>query len=138
MLVQAVVVAELLRREPKPGVVAWVDRQVHESLYMGAPCAALLLRDASLLPVWQRETVRGEAVMEQALALFENRILPFDSAALVAYGEIMRHVRREGYSIGRRDAMTAAIAKANGMAVACRNEAPFLAAGVMVTNPWDF
>ena len=138
MLLQAVVVAELLRPAPKPGVVAWADMQLHESLYIGAPCAALLLSNASRLPPWQRETARGEAVMEKALALFDNRILPFDYPALRAYGEIMREVRRMKFSIGRRDAMTAAIAKANGLWVACRNESPFLAAGLVVTNPWDF
>ena len=138
MLVQALVVAEALRRAPKPGVVAWLNRQPHEALYIGAPCAALLLREASGLPVWQRQTVRGEAVMEKALALFDNRILAFDYAALLAYGEIMAHVRRDKYSIGRRDAMTAAIAKANGMAVVCRHVTPFLAAGVSVMNPWNF
>ncbi len=131
-------VAEALRREPKPGVLAWLDHHACEALFLAATCAAALLRDAARLPAWQRETERRGPVMAQAIALFENRVLPFDAAALRAYGEITDAVRQQQGSIGRKDAVTAAIAKANGLVVACRNESPFLMAGLTVTNPWRF
>ncbi len=136
ILVQAVVVAEALRRQPKPEVLAWLDSHVIETLYLAAPCAALLMREISELAAWQRQPERGPPTIDRVLALFEHRILPFDGVALRAYGEIVEHVRRYSLSINRRDALTAAIAKANGLVVACRNEIPFISAGVTVMKPW--
>ncbi len=136
ILLQAVVVAEALRRQPKPEVLAWLDSQAIDTLYLAATCAALLMREISELPVWHRQPGRGPATIDRVLALFEGRILPFDGAAMRAYGEIMEYVRRYGLSINRGDALTAATAKANGLMVACRNEIPFIAAGLTVTKPW--
>jgi predicted nucleic acid-binding protein len=138
ILLDAIVVAEALRRGPKPGVVAWLNAQMFETLYLPATGAAELLREMSYLPVWHRKNWRGAEINEKVLALFEHRILPFDLAAMRAYGAIMEHVRHHKLSISRRDGLVAAVAKANGLMVASRNGSPFIAAGLTVCDPWRF
>ena len=70
------------------------------------------------------------------MALFGERIVPFDLAAAKAYAKIVVRARRQGHPISVADAQIAAIAAARQFSVATRDEAPFNAAGVPVINPW--
>ena len=67
---------------------------------------------------------------------FENRILPFDSAAAQAYAEIRSNRRSIGRPIEHPDAQIAAIALSQDIAVATRNSNDFLDSGIEVINPW--
>ena len=70
------------------------------------------------------------------MALFGERIVPFDLAAAKAYAKIVVRASRQGHPISVTDAQIAAIAAARRFSVATRDEAPFNAAGVPVINPW--
>jgi predicted nucleic acid-binding protein len=69
--------------------------------------------------------------------MFVGRVLPFDLACTSAYAELLATVRKSGSGIETADACIAAIAVANGFAVATRDTSPFQAAGVTVINPWE-
>ena len=71
------------------------------------------------------------------MCFFENRILPFDSAAVQAYAEIRSNRRAMGRPIEPPDAQIAAIARSHGMTVATRNTADFRNCGVELINPWS-
>lgn len=68
------------------------------------------------------------------MALFGERIVPFDLGAAKAYAEIVGRARRRGHAISVADAQIAAIAAARRFSVATRDEAPFDAAGVPVIH----
>ena len=53
-----------------------------------------------------------------------------------AYAALMATARTSGLAIASTDGYIAAIAVANGLAVATRDTGPFEAAGVAVINPW--
>ena len=44
--------------------------------------------------------------------------------------------KAQGFAVGAADGFIAAIAASNGMAVATRESAPFVAMGVAAINPW--
>ena len=67
---------------------------------------------------------------------FENRILPFDSAAAQAYAAIRSNRRAIGRPIEHPDAQIAAIARVHDAEVATRNSNDFLDSGIQVVNPW--
>jgi hypothetical protein len=48
-----------------------------------------------------------------------------------------RRANAKGFAISVADGQIAAIAAVHGFAVATRDAAPFLAAGVTVINPWE-
>ncbi len=62
--------------------------------------------------------------------------MSFDLAAARAYASIMSGARARGLAVSVPDGQTAAIAAANRLSVATRDEAPFRAAGLMTVNPW--
>ena len=67
---------------------------------------------------------------------FMGRILPFDSAAAVAFAEIAANCRQSGRPIAQADAQIAAIARSRGAALATRNLPDFEGCGIDLVNPW--
>ena len=83
----------------------------------------------------RRETLTSD-IETMLRAAFENRILPFDSAAARAYAEIAAARRAAGRPVSQSDGQIAAIAHSRGMAVATRNIRDFEATGVALIDPW--
>jgi len=69
--------------------------------------------------------------------MFANRVLSFDMACTKAYAELLAKSRAAGLAVDTADAFIAAVALANGFAVATRDTRPFEVAGVNVINPWQ-
>lgn len=130
------VVSEAMKPAPHPQVQAWLDLQVAETLYLSSVTVAELLFGIAALPDGRRKQLLGEAV-EGLLALFADRILPFDLAAAQRYAQLAMGARTQGRGFPTPDGYIAAIAASRGFIVASRDVAPFAAAGVEVINPWE-
>jgi len=137
ILVDTNVISEPLRKTPSPGVVAWIDAQPLETLYLAAITVAELRLGVASLPAGKRRNKLHESLEHQILPLFAGRVLPFDMAASQAYAERMANARQAGLTISAADGFIAATAVANGMMVATRDTGPFEAAGVPIINPWE-
>ncbi len=89
-----------------------------------------------MLPTGRRkEALR--LVLDDTLAKFVTPILAFDREAAMAYAVVVAHAKARRYTLPVADGQIAAIAKVHGFAVATRDVAPFVAAGVDVINPWE-
>lgn len=131
------VVSEPMKTNGNPAVLAWLDRQVAETLYLTSTSLAELLVGIEILPDGKRKDGLGAALVELVEVLFAGRILPFDAAAATHYGPIIGRARAAGRAISVGDGQIAAIAAAHGFKVATRDTAPFIAAGVEVIDPWS-
>ncbi len=131
------VASELTRERPHAAVLDWWDRQVSGEMFTTAVTEAEMLFGIAIMPVGRRrnrQALRTDYVLR---VLFENRILPFDSAAAKAYAEIFASRRQRGRPISLQDCQIAAIARSQGMAVATRNISDFTDCGVELINPWS-
>jgi predicted nucleic acid-binding protein len=118
-------------------VAAWLDRQVVDTLYLTSVNLAELLLGIELLPLGLRRS-RLEARIGEVVNTFgERRTLVFDAAAARFFAVLVARARAAGQAIGVADGQIAAIAAAHGFAVATRDTAPFIAAGVPVIDPWN-
>ena len=135
ILLDTNVVSEPLRPAPEARVIEWLDAQALETLYLSAMTVAEL-RAGVLLPAGKRRAALHENLEKNVLPLFLGRVLPFDLACTQAYAELLIKVRKAGSGIETADACIAAVAVANGLAVATRDTAPFEGAGLSVINPW--
>ena len=70
------------------------------------------------------------------MALFEDRVLPFDIDAARAYAELAVAAKTRGRGFPIPDGYIAAIAVSRGFIVASCDAAPFAVAGVPVIDPW--
>jgi len=136
ILLDTNVISEPLRPTPDPNVIAWIDAQTLEALYLSSITLAELRAGVALLPAGKRKESLNENLETLVLPLFANRVLPFDQNCTQAYAELMAKARAAGFSFSAADAYIAAIAITNGFAVATRDAGPFDAAGVTVINPW--
>jgi len=137
ILVDTNVVSEPMQPAPNTSVIAWLDAQVIETLYLSAITVAELRFGVADLPEGKRKAGLRLRLEDEILPLFEGRILPFDLAASAAYADLMAEARTRGRAIGKADGFIAATAASQGFAVATRDVTPFQAAGLHVINPWD-
>jgi toxin FitB len=131
------VISEPLKPVADSAVQTWLDRQPREALYLTAPSLMELLLGIELLPAGKRKRAMAGAVEKLLSNFFADRFLPFDREAAGAYAALARRAMAKGYSIAVADCQIAAIAAVRGFAVATRDIAPFVAAGVPVVNPWE-
>lgn len=131
------VVSELMRPAPSPDVLAWMNSQIPSTMFLTTVGAAELRFGIQAMPEGRRKRGLHERLEDGVLPMFKSRILSFDEAASVEYARIGAAMRRMGLTIGRFDALIAAIAAAHRFAVATRDTSPFEAAGLRVANPFE-
>ena len=137
ILLDTNVISETQRREPNARVLDWIDAQALETLYLSAITVAELRAGIALMPAGKRRDGLHENLEKRLLPMFANRVLSFDMACTKAYAELLAKSRDAGLAVETADAFIAAVALANGFAVATRDTTPFEAAGVNVINPWE-
>ena len=137
ILIDTNVVSEPWKPAPDARVLAWLDAQAIETLFLSAITVAELRFGIAAMPEGKRRTVLHDRLKDEVLPLFSGRILPFDLDASKAYATLMAAARGSGKAIGTADGYIAATALAHGFSVATRDVSPFEAAGLKVINPWD-
>ncbi len=131
------VISEPLRPSPSARVVAWLDAQVVDTLYLTTITLAEVRYGIACLPEGGRRQRLHDRFEGQFVPLFRGRTLAFDEPATTAYAALRARARTQGRAIGDFDALIASIASATGFMVATRDTTPFEAAGVAVVNPFD-
>ena len=137
ILLDTNVISEPWKPVPEPRVLAWIDGQAIETLFLSAVTVAELRFGIGAMPAGRRRAVLHERLEQEVLPLFEGRVLSFDLAASQAYAELMVRAKSDGRAIGKADGYIAATAASRGYTVASRDVSPFEAAGVRVLNPWE-
>lgn len=136
IIVDTNVLSELMRHEPNPSVIEWVEAQPVTSLFTTTITQAEILYGIRLLPRGKRRSEIEEAVREMFHTDFSGRVLPFDEDSAQAYAEIAGTRRQEGRPISQFDAQIAAIAFSRNSTVATRNISDFEGCGLQLIDPW--
>jgi len=137
IVVDTNVVSEALRAAPDRKVIAWLDAQPIETLFLPAISYAELMLSVRQLPPGKRRAGIAESLDRVLSELFGDRTLSFDLAAAKAYAHIVTDAREQGLALSIADAQIASIARSRNFRIATRDSA-FAHAGVAVINPWDF
>ena len=136
ILLDTNILSELMRPVPEKGVEQWLADQPDASVFISAITEAELRYGVALLPPGKRQSALTAAIEDMLGEDFTGRILPFDSAAAVAFAEIAANRRQAGRPIAQADAQIAAIARSRGAALATRNVPDFEGCGIELVNPW--
>lgn len=135
ILLDTNVISEAMKPAPEAAVRDWFDEQAAETLYLSSVTIAELTFGIGALPAGGRKD-RLTAALEGVMAMFGERILPFDTEAARRYGDLAVRARAAGRGFPTPDGYIAAIAAAHDFAVASRDAAAFNAAGLVVIDPW--
>jgi toxin FitB len=137
ILLDTNVLSEVMRPQPEAAVMRWIDYQNLETLFISSITVAEQLYGIGSMPLGRRKD-RLVGAVEGMIAAFEQRILPFDFKAARCYSGLAVEARQSGKGFPAPDGYIAAIAVAQGFAVATRDASAFIAAGVAVIDPWTF
>ncbi|MEX3630134.1 MAG: type II toxin-antitoxin system VapC family toxin [Burkholderia sp.] len=138
ILLDTNVLSEPLKAPGDMNVLAWIDAQMIETLYLSTISLAELRFGIAVLPEGKRQDTLHERLEQRVLPLFAGRILSFDAPASEAYATLRSRARSTGKAIAPADGYIAGIAATHGFAVATRDTSPFDAAGLVVINPWTW
>jgi len=138
ILLDTNIISEPLKAAGNANVLAWIDAQIVETLYLSTISLAELRFGIAALPEGKRRDMLHSSLEQRVLPLFAGRILPFDDPASQSYAMLRSRARAAGLAIAPADGYIAAIAATHGFAVATRDTSPFDAAGLTVLNPWTW
>jgi predicted nucleic acid-binding protein len=139
ILLDTNVLSEFMRPVSAAHVVAWLDAQVSDQVWVSAITRAEIELGIALMPDGQRKhglKLAADAIFTEE---FTGRcLLPFDERAASEYARIVATRTRLGRPISVEDAQIAAIAMARGMTLATRNGKDFAhIAGLDLIDPWQ-
>lgn len=138
ILLDTNVISEPLKASCDGNVLAWIDAQAIETLYLSTISLAELRFGIAVLPEGKRRDMLHSSLEQRVLPLFADRILAFDNSASQSYATLRARARVAGQAIASADGYIAAIAATHNFAVATRDTSPFEAAGLVVINPWTW
>jgi predicted nucleic acid-binding protein len=132
------VISEMMKpvEQRAAAVVRWLVTQPGARLYTTTISIAEIRSGLELMPEGRRRAEKRGAA-DRLLSLFAGRILSFDLGATTHYGHAVASRRKAAREASGYDLLIAAIARANGMAVATRNVRDFADCGIDLINPWE-
>lgn len=131
------VVSETMRTVPNATVVAWLNGQDIQTLYLTAVSLAELRFGIARLDEGRTKSDLSGRLNMMLEQVFQGRIIPFTATTSQTFADRMAVARRNGLAVGFQDGMIAASVAASGFAIATRDTSPFEAMGLPVINPWD-
>lgn len=138
ILLDTNVVSEVMKTQPAVAVVAWLNDQDSEKLYVSAITIGEIAYGLRILRDGKRRTGLRERFERFVNLAFDQRVLNYDEPAARVYGELMGDRKELGLPMSVPDGQIAAIARCNHLSVATRNVLDFESCGVEVTNPFKF
>jgi len=130
------VLSALMRKTPEPPVVAWLDRQPAESVWITSITLFEARLGLALLPTGRRQRALEAAFARLLEEDLGNRVLDFDSAAAGEAATLAAGRQRAGRPVDIRDTQIAGIALARHATLATRNTRHFEDLKVPVVDPW--
>ncbi|MBX3515549.1 MAG: type II toxin-antitoxin system VapC family toxin [Rhodospirillales bacterium] len=131
------VLSAVMQRVADPVIVAWLDRQPPQSLWLTAITVFEVAFGLHLLAPGRRRDQLEDAFRRAIDDDFEGRVLSFDGDAARESALIAARQRQAGRTVEIRDVQIAGIAAARGASVATRNTRHFEATGIQLINPWN-
>jgi len=130
------VLSALMRQVPEVPVVAWLDRQPAESVWITSITLFEARLGLALLPRGRRQQALEAAFAQLLEEDLEYRVLDFDSAAATEAALLAAQRQKAGRSVDMRDTQIAGIALARRGTLATRNIRHFQDLNIPIVDPW--
>ena len=131
------VLSGLMQQQPDPQVVAWLDGQSAESIWLNSVTLFEIRFGLALLASGRRKKLLHERFEELLQDDLQNRVLLFDTNAAAQAAQLAADRKAGGRPVDMRDTFIAGIALAHKAILATRNIRHFSDLSVTVVNPWD-
>jgi toxin FitB len=136
-LLDTCLVSELVKKEPNPAVVGWLDEQDEHKLFLSVLNLGELQKGISKLPDGTKKNELQAWVALDLVERFTGRILEIDLETALCWGRLQGEGEQAGEKLPVMDSLIAATAAAHGLIVVTRNVRDIERCGVRVCNPWE-
>jgi predicted nucleic acid-binding protein len=136
MILDTNVLSALMQRQPDPEIVAWLDEQPAESIWISSITVFEARYGLALITSGRRKKALQERFEQLLHDDLENRVALFDTNAATQAAQLAAERKARGRPIDMRDTFIAGIALARRATLATRNTRHFDDLSVAVVNPW--
>lgn len=130
------VLSALMQQQPDPQVVAWLDDQPADTIWLNSITVFEARYGLALLPAGRRKDLLEQRFEELLQDDLQNRVLLFDLNAAAHAAQLAADRKMRGRPVEMRDTFIAGIALARRATLATRNVRHFDDLSVPVVNPW--
>jgi toxin FitB len=135
-LLDTCLISELVKKEPNPAVVNWLDGQDEQKLFLSVLNLGELQKGISKLPDGAQKDELQAWIALDLVERFTGRILEIDLETALSWGRLQGEAEQAGEKLPVMDSLIAATAAAHGLVVVTRNVKDMERCGVKVCNPW--
>jgi predicted nucleic acid-binding protein len=136
IIIDTNVLSALMRAPPETPVVAWLDRQPAESVWITSITLFEAHLGMALLPSSRRRKTLEVAFARVLKEDLENRVLDFDGAAATEAASLAAERQKNGRPVDMRNTQIAGIALARHATLATRNVRHFTDLKISLVDPW--
>lgn len=129
------VLSALMRSKPEEKVVAWLDTQPRDSVWITSITALEIRFGLQIMAAGRKRNSLFQA-FESLLETIGHRIAAFDDDAAEHSGDLMAQRQRAGRPVDLRDTMIAGIVLTRHATLATHNLSHFRDAGIPLVDPW--
>ncbi|MSM39550.1 MAG: PIN domain-containing protein [Geobacter sp.] len=135
-LLDTCLISELVKKEPNPAVMRWLDEQDEQKLFLSVLNVGELQKGISKLADGPKKDELQAWVTLDLVERFVGRILDIDLDTALCWGGLQGAAEQAGDKLPVMDSLIAATAVAHGLVVVTRNVKDMERCGARVCNPW--
>ena len=135
-LLDTCLISELVKKEPNPAVVSWLDEQEEQALLLSVLTLGELQKGISKLPDGAKKDELQAWVTIDLGERFSGRVIDIDQETALCWGKLQGEAERLGEKLPVMDSLIAATAAVHGLMVVTRNVKDMERCGGRVCNPW--
>ncbi len=135
-LLDTCLISELVKKEPNPAVVNWLEEQEEQTLFLSVLNLGELQKGISKLPDGKKKDELQAWVTLDLAERFAGRILDIDQETALYWGRLQGMAEQAGEKLPVMDSLIAATAEAHSLIVVTRNVKDMERCGSRVCNPW--
>nr|WP_299696915.1 type II toxin-antitoxin system VapC family toxin [Hydrocarboniphaga sp.] len=130
------ILSELRRLKPEPKVIAFVQAQQLERLYVSSVTLAEIRFGIELVADANRRAELNDWLTLKVRPMFEQRVLPVTEDIMLKWRLLVEEGRKQGHTFSQPDLIIAATALHHDLTVVSRDTAAYVKTRAQLFNPW--
>jgi len=135
-LLDTCVISEIIKHQPNKNVLAWIQRQDEDSLYLSVLTFGEIEKGIEKSSDAVRKRNLQLWVEDDLKKRFKGRIIPVNLDVSIKWGAIQGAVELKGNPMPTIDGLIAASGLIHSCVVVTRNTSDMLQSSVELLNPW--
>lgn len=136
-LLDTCVISELVKKEPHPAVIRWMDACNETDMYLSVLTLGELIKGIAKLPDGEKREKLQSWVGNDLTQRFGQRLVEIDAEVSRAWGALLGEAEKRGEKLPVVDSLIAVSANVHGLIVVTRNVQDIARCQAKVINPWE-